>query len=75
MATPHRLSSAEQPSIGKPGWLKVRLPHGEAYERVKGLVKDLHRHRASGPDAPTSASVGGHRDRDADGRNCQLPAT
>ena len=42
MATPHRLPTAEQPSIGKPGWLKVRLPQGEAYERVKGLVKDLH---------------------------------
>lgn len=42
MATPHRLSAPTQTSLGKPEWLKVRLPGGEAYERVKGLVKDLH---------------------------------
>lgn len=42
MATPHRLSAPTRTSLGKPEWLKVRLPGGEAYERVKGLVKDLH---------------------------------
>ena len=42
MATPHRLPLPEKASTGKPEWLKVRLPTGEAYERIKGLVKDLH---------------------------------
>lgn len=42
MATPHRLPAPTRTSLGKPEWLKVRLPGGEAYERVKGLVKDLH---------------------------------
>lgn len=42
MATPHRLPVAAAPSVGKPSWLKVRLPQGDAYERVKGLVKELH---------------------------------
>jgi lipoic acid synthetase len=28
-------------STGKPDWLKVRLPKGEGFERVKGLVKSL----------------------------------
>jgi len=29
------------PSTGKPDWLKVRMPRGETYERVKHLVKEL----------------------------------
>ncbi len=41
MATPNRLPLAQTPSTGKPDWLKVRLPRGEGYERVKGLVKSL----------------------------------
>jgi lipoic acid synthetase len=41
MATPNRLSLPERTSTGKPAWLKVKLPGGEAYERVKGLVKGL----------------------------------
>jgi lipoic acid synthetase len=40
MATPERFS---QPQIAdssrKPEWLKVRLPHGEGYERVKSIVR------------------------------------
>jgi lipoic acid synthetase len=42
MATPNRLPTPVSPTRGKPDWLKVRLPAGDAYERVKGLVKDLH---------------------------------
>jgi lipoic acid synthetase len=41
MATPNRLATAQTPSTGKPEWLKVRLPKGDTYERVKGLVKGL----------------------------------
>ena len=41
MATPHKLSTPEPTTSGKPEWLKVRLPHGEGYERVKGIVKQL----------------------------------
>jgi lipoic acid synthetase len=41
MATPHRLPLAQSTSTGKPDWLKVRLPKGEGYERVKGLVKSM----------------------------------
>ncbi len=41
MATPNRLPTAQPTSTGKPDWLKVRLPRGEGYERVKGLVKSL----------------------------------
>lgn len=41
MATPHRLPLVQPTSTGKPDWLKVRLPRGEGYERVKGLVKSL----------------------------------
>lgn len=41
MATPNRLADAQQTSTGKPQWLTVRLPRGEVYERVKGLVKGL----------------------------------
>jgi lipoic acid synthetase len=41
MATSNRLSLPLTPSTGKPSWLKVKLPTGERYERVKGLVKGL----------------------------------
>lgn len=41
MATPNRLSNPTTTSSGKPDWLKVRLPKGEGFERVKGLVKSL----------------------------------
>ncbi len=41
MATPNRLPNPTATSTGKPDWLKVRLPRGEAYERVKHLVKEL----------------------------------
>ena len=41
MATPNRLPLAQSTSTGKPDWLKVRLPKGEGYEKVKGLVKSL----------------------------------
>jgi len=43
MATPDRFSLPQAPQTGrKPEWLKVRLPHGEAYERVKGIVRETH---------------------------------
>ncbi len=42
MATPHRLPAPVSPTRGKPDWLKVRLPTGDTYEKVKGLVKELH---------------------------------
>jgi lipoyl synthase len=42
MATPNRLPAPELASTGKPEWLKVRLPRGEAYERIRQLVQDLH---------------------------------
>jgi lipoic acid synthetase len=41
MATPNKLPLPVSTSTGKPDWLKVRLPRGEGYERVKGLVKSL----------------------------------
>lgn len=41
MATPNRLPLPVATSSGKPDWLKVRLPKGEGFERVKGLVKSL----------------------------------
>ncbi len=41
MATPNRLPLPVMTSTGKPDWLKVRLPKGEGFERVKGLVKSL----------------------------------
>ena len=41
MATPNRLPLAQTTSTGKPDWLRVRLPKGEGYEKVKGLVKSL----------------------------------
>ena len=40
MATPDRFA---QPQVGettrKPDWLKVRLPHGDGYERVKAIIR------------------------------------
>src|SRR5512140_3945429 len=43
MATPDRFPLPQVPeTTRKPDWLKVRLPHGEGYERVKHIVKDLH---------------------------------
>jgi lipoic acid synthetase len=40
MATPERFSQPQVPeSTRKPEWLKVRLPHGEGYERVKSIVR------------------------------------
>lgn len=40
MATPDRFSLPQVPeSTRKPDWLKVRLPHGEGYERVKDIVR------------------------------------
>lgn len=41
MATPNRMAEPVAPSTGKPEWLKVRMPRGETYERVKHLVKEL----------------------------------
>jgi len=40
MATPDRFSLPQVPeSTRKPDWLKVRLPHGDGYERVKAIVR------------------------------------
>ena len=40
MATPDRFPLPQVPdSTRKPEWLKVRLPNGEGYERVKGIIK------------------------------------
>jgi lipoic acid synthetase len=40
MATPDRFALPQvPPSTRKPDWLKVRLPHGEGYERVKDIVR------------------------------------
>lgn len=41
MATPNRFPLPLATSSGKPDWLKVKLPRGEGYERIKGIVKDL----------------------------------
>jgi lipoyl synthase len=45
MATPDRFALpqvvAPHEKAPKPEWLKVRLPHGEGYERIKGIVKQL----------------------------------
>ena len=41
MATPHRLPIAVSTSTGKPDWLKVRLPKGEGFEKIKALTKSL----------------------------------
>jgi lipoyl synthase len=39
MATPDRFPLPQARDTGKPDWLKVRLPHGEGYERVKSIVR------------------------------------
>jgi lipoic acid synthetase len=41
MATPDRFPLPQLPETPakKPEWLKVRVPHGEEYERVKGIVR------------------------------------
>src|SRR5512140_1781840 len=40
MATPDRFPLPQVPeTTRKPEWLKVRLPHGEGYERVKSIVR------------------------------------
>lgn len=41
MATHNRLALPVLPSTAKPEWLKVRLPRGENYERVKALVRKM----------------------------------
>ncbi|MBL9037449.1 MAG: lipoyl synthase [Archangium sp.] len=41
MATPNRFSLPVSTSTGKPDWLKVKLPKGDEYERVKSLVREL----------------------------------
>ncbi len=35
------LESTEKPRVRKPDWLRVQLPHGEDYERVKAEVNSL----------------------------------
>jgi lipoic acid synthetase len=39
MATPDRFPLPQTREMRKPDWLKVRLPHGEGYERVKAIVR------------------------------------
>ena len=40
MATPDRFAQPQRSeSTRKPEWLKVRLPHGDGYERVKAIVR------------------------------------
>ena len=39
MATPDRFPLPQARETHKPDWLKVRLPHGEGYERVKAIVR------------------------------------
>ena len=40
MATPDRFPLPQvTETTRKPEWLKVRLPHGEGYERVKSIVR------------------------------------
>jgi lipoyl synthase len=39
MATPDRFVLPQSPATGKPDWLKVRMPHGEGYERVKAIIR------------------------------------
>ena len=42
MATPDRFAHPQIPeSTRKPEWLKVRMPNGEGYERVKSIVRRL----------------------------------
>src|SRR5271166_1898756 len=40
MATPDRFALPQTRETHKPDWLKVRLPHGEGYERVKAIVRE-----------------------------------
>ena len=40
MATPNRFPLPLATSKGKPDWLKVKLPRGEGYERIKGVVRE-----------------------------------
>src|SRR5688572_631024 len=43
MPTPARFPLPQVPeSTRKPDWLKVRLPHGDGYERVKAIVRRTH---------------------------------
>jgi lipoyl synthase len=45
--TPDRFRQPQTPAQGrarKPEWLKVRLPHGEGYERVKGILESTRLH-------------------------------
>jgi lipoyl synthase len=40
MATPDRFSQPQTPDTSrKPEWLKVRMPRGEGYERVKSIIR------------------------------------
>ena len=40
MPTPDRFATPQRSqSTAKPEWLRVRLPHGEGYERVKSIVR------------------------------------
>jgi len=39
MATPDRFPLPQARETHKPDWLKVRMPHGEGYERVKSIVR------------------------------------
>src|SRR5450631_22692 len=39
MASPDRFPLPQARETHKPDWLKVRLPHGEGYERVKAIVR------------------------------------
>jgi lipoyl synthase len=39
MATPDRFPLPQVQKTHKPDWLKVRLPHGDGYERVKAIVR------------------------------------
>jgi len=40
MSTPDRFAQPQLPArTGKPEWLKVRMPRGEGYERVKAIVR------------------------------------
>src|SRR5215510_8899221 len=40
MATPDRFATPQRSQgTAKPEWLKVRLPHGEGYERVKSIIR------------------------------------
>ena len=73
MATSNRLPQPDAaPHTGKPDWLKVRLPHGEGYERVKAVLREVAQagHGLRGGALPQHGRVLGrrHRHGDADGR-------